>query len=104
MFEPPGLLLPPPLRGRGGEGGPRRRSEFGAPPSPTPPRKGEGGGEGPRKAGGSIQREGRGRLPPAGCLRWHFPPAPRAIAAMAASRSPMGVAPRRTRHPHRRAR
>ena len=35
-------LPPPPLRGRVGEGGPQRRSEFGVPPPLTPPRKGEG--------------------------------------------------------------
>src|SRR5882724_270233 len=44
------LLLPPPLRGRVGEGGPQRRFEFGAPPPLTPPRKGEGNGGSLREA------------------------------------------------------
>jgi len=57
-------LLPSPLRGRVGEGGPQRRSEFGAAPSPTPPRKGEGSGESPRKIR-ETQRKRQGSLPPA---------------------------------------
>ena len=38
-------LLPPPLRGRAGEGEPQRQSFLGKPPPPIPPRKGEGSGE-----------------------------------------------------------
>src|SRR5438552_1708115 len=34
LLAGPHFLLPPPLRGRVGEGGPQRRSQFGAPPTP----------------------------------------------------------------------
>src|SRR4051794_14108481 len=70
--RPTRFLLPPPLRGRVGEGGLQRR--FVSPPPPTPPRKGEGSEESPGKGKKRIHSGGKGRGESPALLMKKFPP------------------------------
>ena len=84
------------MRGRVGEGGPQRRSEFGVPPPLTPPHKGEGNA--------AVRAEAKKDFPPASCWPSPFLIASPRTAAMAALCWPTAAAPRSSKPRHWRAR